>query len=322
MKKKYWIGDIKNNTGPANVNKAYFKYLKNDIVFCKSNNKLYRVFHLLIHLPFINVVVVSGFSVLNYYLILLCKILGKKTFYLMHGYLKEELQYSCIAYSKKVKIEHRLMKTVYKIICVSKFFADFMKTNELDLSEKFIYVYNGFDYESEKEYGELNPKNFIIVSTGGGMRRKNNLAVCEAIALINNPAIKYIVIGKSFEDGDFIKQFPFVEYYEYLEHDEVLSKMKNSNLYIQNSFFDTFCLAVAEAVSCGCDILVTNNIGVKDVLENLDESNFIDNNNDIEEIKSKILCKMEVRQNVTYDCERCSWKNRSQELLDILNGVE
>ena len=78
MKKKYWIGDIKNNTGPANVNKAYFKYLKNDIVFCKSNNKLYRVFHLLIHLPFINVVVVSGFSVLNYYLILLCKILGKK----------------------------------------------------------------------------------------------------------------------------------------------------------------------------------------------------------------------------------------------------
>ena len=43
MKKIYWIGDVIGNTGPANVNKMYKNTLSNNVIFCSSNNKIYRI---------------------------------------------------------------------------------------------------------------------------------------------------------------------------------------------------------------------------------------------------------------------------------------
>ncbi len=321
MKKIYFIGDVKGNTGPAIVNKSYRLFLDNEVFFCNSNNKIYRVFHLLIHLLIIDVVILSGFSKLNSYLITLSKKLNKKTFYLMHGYIYDELMFKKVNNIKVLLAENRILQKSDKIICVSSFFCNYMQKEKPEIKDKFIYINSGID---TKKIENTNYKNnyYTIISVGGGRRQKNNLKVCQAIQELKAGKIRYIVIGNEELDGEEIKKYTFVEYFESLPHEEVIEKMCQSNLYIQNSYFETFGLSIAEAVNCGCDILISQNIGIKDLFENIDKNDIIFDNNNVSEIKQKILLKMKSSKEIVYDSSECSWKNRSEELLRILRGED
>lgn len=321
MKRIYFIGDIKGNTGPAVVNKSYKLFLENEVFFCNSNNKIYRVFHLLVHLPSVDTVLLSGFSKLNSYLIAISKLLNKKTFYLMHGYIYDELKFKEVNNTKAFLTEDKIFQKSDKIICVSKFFCDYMKKEKQEIKDKFMYINSGIETQKIEN---LSYKNncYTIISVGGGRRQKNNLKVCQAIQKLKIKKIKYIVIGNEEIDGEEIKKYTFVEYYKSLPHEEVLKKMSQSNLYIQNSYFETFGLSIAEAVNCGCDILISQNIGIKDLFKNIDENDIIFDNNNVTEIKQKILSKMKNSKEIVYDSLECSWKNRSEELLKILKGED
>lgn len=321
MKRIYFIGDIKGNTGPAVVNKSYKLFLENEVFFCNSNNKIYRVFHLLVHLPSVDTVLLSGYSKLNSYLIAISKLLNKKTFYLMHGYIYDELKFKEVNNTKAFLAEDKIFQKSDKIICVSKFFCDYMKKEKQKIKDKFIYINSGIETQKIEN---LSYKNncYTIISVGGGRRQKNNLKVCQAIQKLKIKKIKYIVIGNEEIDGEEIKKYTFVEYYKSLPHEEVLKKMSQSNLYIQNSYFETFGLSIAEAVNCGCDILISQNIGIKDLFKNIDENDIIFDNNNVTEIKQKILSKMKNSKEIVYDSLECSWKNRSKELLKILKGED
>ncbi len=315
MKKIYWIGDMINNTGPAIVNKSYYPYLKNKVVFYFNNKKIPRIINFILNLPFRNIIVVSGFSKLNYYMIRISNIFHKKTIYIMHGYVKEELEREGITSTEKSIIEYKLLSKVDKVICVSKMFCKYMKAQLPDLKLKFDYVNNGVQTENGSRKILKDSNYFTIISIGGGSKNKNNLIVCEAIKKISKKNIRFIVVGKNGEDGKKIRNYPFVDYYESLSHDEVLSKMCKSNLYIQNSFFETFGLSVVEALSCGCDILVSKNIGALSILKNISCNDIIINVGDIDEIVNKIKLKIKNISNITYDKSICSWKNRSLQLL-------
>ena len=319
MKKIYWVGDMINNTGPAIVNKEYYAYLKNDAYFCFTNNKLLRSLDLLTRIFYIKTIVISGFSKLNYILAVICKKFNKKIIYLMHGYDKEELKYTNNYNKKVLKREYCLLKSVDKIVCVSEIFSNYLKKDIPEFKNKIFFVNNGVEKDSHKNTSSNNSV-FQIISVGGGMKRKQNLAICEAISKINDIKIKFVVVGKNLNYGDEIKKFPFVEYYESLPHEEVLKKMSESNLYIQNSYFETFGLAVVEALNCGCDILISKNIGALSILNNVTENDIILDNEDINEIISKIKIKINSRGNIFYDKNKCSWKNRSNEILKVIGG--
>ncbi len=325
MKKIYWIGDMINNTGPANVNKSYYSYLKDDAVFCFTNNKIMRIINFFINLPFRKVIFLSGFSVLNYILVRIANLFGKKTLYLMHGYASEETKYKNCASHKKNNVENKLLNSVDKIICVSEKFSSFLKNELPSLKDKINYVNNGVDdaicLKTENIKNKKNEDIYTIITVGGGTRIKNNITICKAIDKIylKNKKIKFIVIGSLDEDGEQIKKYNFVEYYEKLPHEEVLSKMNRSDLYIQNSYFETFGLAVVESLSCNCDLLLSKNIGAISVLQNINENSIINDNEDVEEIYKKIEKKMKNKKSINNDIikfkNNSKWKDSSKKII-------
>ena len=320
MRRRYWVGDIQGNRGPAIVNKSYFKYLKDDFVFCKKNGKLYRILHFFLHLLFVKTILVSGFSTLNYYFIIIAKFFHKRTIYLMHGYMTLEMKYQNTFSKKMMLIEKKLLFSVDKIICVSEFFCEYMKEELPEISNKITFVNNGIDHFCIKNVANNNSNDFVIISTGGGIKQKNNLKVCEAIGMLDDKNVKYFVIGNEGVDGSKIKQYAFVTFIDNLPHSDVLKQMQASNLYIQNSYFETFGLSILEAVQCGCDVLISKNIGAKGILNGLSEEEVIDDNNNIFEIAKKIQNKINAYKN--YQAKKYSindkylWYNCSKELLE------
>ncbi|MGQ7390445.1 glycosyltransferase [Streptococcus suis] len=130
-----------------------------------------------------------------------------------------------------------------------------------------------------------------IVSIGGGIPQKNNLLICRAINKLNEENkmnLKYIVIGLTGRDKDEICSYDFVTYYEKLSHEEVIEILAGSQMYIQNSVFETFGLAIIEALLSDCILLISNNIGAISVLKTIENRDLIFNINDVDEISSKI----------------------------------
>ena len=95
--------------------------------------------------------------------------------------------------------------------------------------------------------------------------------------------------------------------------------MSESNLYIQNSYFETFCLACVEAIQCGCNLLISRNIGALSVLKNVDDDHIIFNSNDIEEIKNKIEKCIKDKNRSNISLKECLWKKQSFCLIDLIN---
>lgn len=322
MKKTYFIGDMINNTGPAIVNKSYYPYLKSKMIFCFTNYKLFRTLHYLLYILFINNVIISGYSKLNILLLKIANTLNKRTFYLMHGFIKEELKYRDIFNKeKKIEEEYKLLETVDNIICVSEMFSNYLAQIYPEFKNKITYLNNGVNININKK--RINSNKFNIVSVGGGMRQKNNLTICKAIEH-GNLDVKFIVIGKLFEDGEKIRKYPFVEYYEFLPHDEVLNKMCEANLYIQNSYFETFGLAIMESLECGCDILISKSVGALSILDNINNNDIIDNVENIDEIIRKIKNKlMNNVCKISYNKEMCSCESQCKRLLEkVVNTNE
>jgi glycosyltransferase involved in cell wall biosynthesis len=287
-KKIYYAGDMLSDNGPAVVNRKYQQHLLNDAYFCNTNSKVIRVLHFLSKLFATKYIIISSVSSFHKYLILIANKLNIQTYYLMHGFIRIETAINHDYDKHLIAVEKSILENCTKVVCVSENFSQFLKNNIPDISRKVTYVNNGVDSTSAQLVKSLCTRKFRIVSVGGGMPRKNNLIVCEAIARLNNPNISFCVIGPKHRDGDAISKYNFVDYHESLSHSEVLSMICNADLYIQNSSFETFGLAVCEAITQRTNILVSSNVGAISVLKGYNEKNIINNYKSVSEVCQKI----------------------------------
>ena len=317
----YMLGDFNSNTGPAIVNKKYYSYIKKYAYIGKEKGKLKRIMDYLFKIRKCKVVLISGLSKFQ---LLGCKIakrMNKKVLYLMHGYTEEEYKANNVKEEEQTlkETEKTMLEMVDRIICVSEKFSEFLKEKRPDLEEKICFVNNGID-SIETEQKEKDKKKFTVISVGGGIKRKNNLTVCEAINKIKNLKIEFIVIGNKGTDGHEIEQYKFVKYYEKLSHDEVLKKMREADLYIQNSSFETFGLSIFEAISQGCKILISQNVGALSIIENIDKDEIIYNVQNVDEIKIKIekaILTRNLKKNYIDNWNLCSWEKSAEKLLNL-----
>lgn len=317
----YMLGDFISDTGPAIVNKNYAFYLEEKIYFCMSNNKIRRMIDLIIKLRKCEVILISGLSKFQLLGCNIAKMFNKKVIYLMHGYTKIEYEVNEIEEKNQIlkEVEEKMLMKVDKIICVSQRFSELLKKERPDLQNKIYFVNNGIEVkqvQKEKKEKEM----FTVISVGGGMKIKNNLSICKAINEIKDIDIKFTVIGNKDKEGEKIEKYNFVEYYENLKHNEVMEKMQQADLYIQNSYFETFGLAIFEAISEGCKILISKNVGALSIIDNIEDDMIINNNEDIEEIKMKIrkaYVKRNKKINYIQDCSKYSWSESAKKLLNL-----
>ena len=321
-KQNYFVGDLITDTGPGIVNKNIIRVSNERFLYSKSNNRSNRIINLIKKINKTNIYLISGISKENLIVIILAKIFRKKTVYLMHGSLKIENHINGDRNSKSEKIEFFTLKHSDKIICVSKKFSNIIKNKYPQWENKIDYSYNGVNipYVSNQSI-KKGKYNFLTV--GPLNNRKHSLMVCKAISEIDNNDIVYTIVGGNGDEYNEIINYPFVKYIPCLDHKNILDEMKRTNIYIQNSIFETFGLAILEAAYCGCKLLVSNCAGALDCIDNMEDYNIIFDNNDVKEIKKKILILLEDDgKEQTPNIERMSWENTTKRLFDILDGIK
>ena len=272
-KKIFFVGDFFSNTGPANANKSLLKVNNGFLKYSIRKNKITRVIEMIFKIINSDITCFCGYSRINIIGIRLCKIFNKKSIYLMHGSLKEDEKDRNVT-NKDILMENKILNSVNKIICVSKKYKEQLKKINPKLS--IDYVFNGVN--------SINIYNENI--------RKNNIKICEAISKSDElkNKIRYIIIGK-IKNKSIFDKYKFVKLTGEVLYEECINIMTNANLYIQNSYIDSFGLATIEALLAGCDILISSNVGAIDIL-NLNQFSIIQDNEDIHEISEKILYKM------------------------------
>lgn len=291
--KVFFCGNYFDDSGPGAVNKGYYTYLKDYFVFYKYSNKYIRILEAIWYTLINDVIIFSGVAEVDKILIPLCRLFKKKMIYIMHGWLKLENELNEVTNSNGEESESKLLKYSNLVLCVSNQYSLMVKERLPQYATKISYLTNGIDWSlmSSPNSFEARPHDSIVL-IGGGRRTKRNLEVCKAVELLNNKKQYNLRINLyGYSDGRDIPEiikFPFVNFHNIVPHQELIASMNKSYLFIQNSEFEPFSLGAVEALTNGCNLLISKNVGARDYLAGENDNDIINNPEDIDEIAKKI----------------------------------
>lgn len=325
----FLIGDYKSGTGPANVTNDLLHCLPFNTLYLKYTNKILRTFEIISKMFKTDICVFSGYSKQNILGMRTAKFLKKPTVYLMHGCVEYENAINGVPDIEMNKVERETMRLSNYILAVSEQFEAWLKVNYKEYSSKIYHLTNGVNWKIMKENATGEKRDpYKIFSIGGGMPRKKIVYIAEAIELLNKKGIPctLTIAGDIGLDSEKLNQFSFVTDLSLIKNKEVLHQMHTSKIFIQNSCFETFGLAPIEALLCGCDILLSKEVGAISLFQEFKECDKINNFDDPEEIAKKIEFMLNhdnhSRLLVELDKESTSWEARATELQSILKRIK
>lgn len=288
-----FIGDFHHDLGPSNVNKEYKKNITDGIIFFDEKSKLKRIRKLLKTIGSVDGIIVSGLTYIGFLALILAKLKKIKVIYLMHGDYSYEIE---VNREKKKMIgfhmEKKTLELADGIICVSENFMRWVKDRYVSYSHKIYYVNNGVNWHDFNKYTfKESVDRYQIATIGGGRPQKNIIMICEALIILNkkyNENYHMIVIGNDAGDLEKIRAYNNVKLLGKISHKEVKKNLAMSNVYVQNSIFESFGLAPMEALTSGCSLLISENVGAKSIMKSLENEDIISDCKNPYEIAEKI----------------------------------
>ena len=331
MKKNkiFLMGGIYRNTGPANVNRNLIT-ADTSIWYQKSRNRLVRICETVIKILLSDTIVFSAY--IRKSIVHLANFLGKKTVYLMHGYVKFENEVNQLNVSEKIlQEEDEVLRSVDLVLCVSETYMRWFHQNYPELTN-IHFLHNGIERVPTVS-GYISERMPDTIAVAGADRYiKNNDVVCEAVEKlpqlgILNPAVH--VFGKITRGvKNIFEKYPHTIYRGLLCNENFLKELQKIQLFVVNSTVESFGLVVGEALSCGCSLLISENVGFSDLLK-LTEADVIHDIHDTKEISEKIAYLLKHPNNerlvASIDWEHYSKKNvalRLHEICDKLHNGE
>lgn len=282
----FFYGSPFGEIGPAQVNRGYVTHLPSKVLRIKSSNRYIARLEILMKILASRVIIISALGFKTYETAL-AKALGKKIIYIMHGLAADDgpLQR---------RLEADILPKADLILCVSSIFRNLVRRQLPEFTDKMKVLMNGIDWDKLPNPGQVddsvrNHKEIILV--GGGRRIKRNLNICRAVEALNDEGYNFhvSVYGDTPDQKETasISKFGFVDCYGLIPHKELLNRYRQSELFVQASESEPFGLAVIEALTCRCNILVSSRVGANDIFSPLPQE-VIENPEDINEIKEKI----------------------------------
>lgn len=335
-RKVFLLGDFLSDNGPGNANKQLYQSLKYkcNTIYSKGKGKLARMMELVTGIRKSEILLICSRSQINYPAVRLAKKQGKKILYVIHGLSSYETKINEPDAEKEVldaikDYEEFIFSAADKVIAVSKFFMDYLKKEFPKYEDKFDYIYNVVDERlfMENPQSGKNRKRQAL-SAGGGTPQKKNLQVAEALQELNagGIALDYIVVGRGLKDGEAIKKQPCVTWLDKMSRQELLNLMGQSEIYIQNSSFETFGLAIIEALFSGCSILISNQVGCRDLFQTISDDDIIYDTNDKSEIQEKtkklLICGNNERLRNGFQKELVSLNWQGEKIIRIIEQLQ
>lgn len=306
MRILFW-GDAADNNGPSNINKGIIDSLSSSFVFVPNRGKYYGFLIGIWKLLWVDVLVVSNVSRKGCVLGTVAKMLGKPLVFIMHGCGMYETSLNYASYpDNRLAWEASLLENADLLLPVSKKFMYWVHGYYPQYAHKTKYIYNGIDGTIfHRVFHE--PKRTGSVAVSGGLTPlKNNMPVLQAVEALRGKAFLTIYGAPADAEGTYVRKVGS------LPHDQFLQELAGEQLFVLNSVFETFSIAVMEALACGCSILVSEVAGITDLLA-LEETDIIHDPMDVEEIRRKMEYLLEHPNNErlrsSFDIREWSFEN-------------
>lgn len=284
--KLLFVGNRKRNSGPENVNRTMVEHFDDTFLYAKATNKYICYIENFIKLLFADAVIVSGISKMGLLSARLAKKLNKKTVYIMHGLSAMEVKLNALKNADDaLSAEKELLANSDLLLPVSKKFSDFIKNEFPQYAHKTQYLFNGYNRVKQPTECKHEKEKGFIMAVGGDRKIKNNEPVSCAVEMLNTDA-KFEIYGRIHNEIPQTNNKK-TRYMNVVPNDEFKEKLKSAQIFVLNSLFETFSLAVLEALDFGCDVLVSNSAGVVDILP-LTEKDIIFDTSSVDEIKEKL----------------------------------
>ena len=237
-----------------------------------------------------------------------------------------------LGYNKRFNKLYPLLKGIWKkiikeakvVVTPSKFLED--KIKELTLNGKIIIIPNGIDITKFKP---LKKKNRILVVS----RLFVNKGVQDILDALNDDKLKQILRKKKWEidivgDGPY-KQFlenkvkenglnDLVKFQGWVDNSSKKMKLLygQSKIFISASYFESFGLNILEAISAGCDLIVSDLNSHKSIINK--RKNYFRKGN-ISELRKTLLNKLKYpEQNDKRNLDLYKWDTIILEYFKVL----
>lgn len=326
MKNILLIGDYKDNGGPTNVNRELINNSNKKIKCIFNDNKYLRFIETLFKIILFDVIVISGYSNKSIFYTDFCHFLKKKVVYLMHGCIKYENEINILGLSDNyVESEIKFLNKVDLILCTSELYSNWVKNFYPQIISKISFLNNGIPFIGEIKPNKKKKKNeYNIILIGGNRNIKNNLIVCKAIKELVNEGLKINLklFGRKYKNNEIIDDNNVI-YKGMVSREELMTELKNSDIYICNSLVESFGLSVIDALIAGCDILISKNVGASSIFK-IDDNFVINDCKNLDEIKEKIryiLKNSNNRKIIKSIKKNTSYKSASEKLIHICNNL-
>lgn len=301
------VGGYRENVGPANVNKKIIKYMPGDFSYIKCRKgkgpgKILMILELLIKLCFSQVTIVSTISRNGYIAGKFCACFHKKLVFLMHGCVDYEIELNKIeGQENSRKWEKYLMEHATLILPVSYRYGAWLRERYPNMKHRIGEWLLGSD--SEERVNDEPRNKGLILTAGGNMPQKNNNKVSDAVAGLNGAARLEIY-------GHVVPDWPSrmnenTKWMGQVPNSTFIKRLSVADVFIVNSTLESFNISLMEALRCGCNILVSANVGALDLLE-VEPADVINDVNDVNELRSKILHLLD-HPNHDRICAKIAW---------------
>ena len=319
--KCFLLGAHDQNAGPSNVNQSLIRNSKGEIIHTKFGNKLLRTLETLFRIITCEKILVSGVCAPRYYHLL--RLLQKKYSYLMHGCIDYENEINKLhLLEQTLETEKKVLRDAEHIICVSKGYAEWVKQRYPEYINKITYVNNGVEL---KHRTKISKVPFTVAVSGGNRCIKNNIEVSRAIKVLNCEGIpcKLYIFGRKYPYNDEIEENDYIAYCGHLDKEQYYEKLDAISCFVLNSEIEPFGLVVADALNCNCSLLMSQNVGGKDIMRT-EECDIIKNPHDVNEIVRKLKYLFHYPNNErlykSIDVQDCSEERAFQKIKEILEG--
>lgn len=138
----------------------------------------------------------------------------------------------------------------------------------IDLSQ---YRNNAIDRNSKRKSLNIIDDDVVLISAGELNENKNNRVIIEAMRIIDNPRLHYLVCGKGALETELkslVKKYGLEKYVHFLGYrTDIKELLSVSDIFVMPSFREGLSRSIMEAMACGLPCIASKIRGNMDLLE-------------------------------------------------------
>jgi glycosyltransferase involved in cell wall biosynthesis len=178
-------------------------------------------------------------------------------------------------------VDKYLYSRYTNIICISSGVYNCMSKWQPALTNNLLTIYNGIDIEKYSVTTQLitEKKTLIVISVGRLVEAKNYEIAIRAISKIQALACEYWIVGTGKLEPslkNLVSSLNLEDKIKFLGYrTDVPELLQQADIFLSTSLWEGFGLSVVEAMAAGIPVVVSNIVGVREIVDEQFQAGFL-----------------------------------------------